>query len=221
MKNNELGALLESVRTERKLSLRDAASLTGLGHSYIRDLELGINRKTGKKVVPSIKSLQKIATAYNLDIYELLNIAGLIDIDELKENTSLDNLPNKIPVLESITSLSFDANEIVDYVYFPFQKSPQPDFAIMMKNDSMSGAGIDDGDIVFFRKQHHPEYNGQIVAVRLINKSAETIRRMTWTSQFPSYCLMPDNKNYRTINAPFNEVEIYGVYNGHFKPEKG
>ncbi|MFA8438725.1 helix-turn-helix domain-containing protein [Pueribacillus sp. YX66] len=219
--SNELGTFLEAIRTEKKLSLREAASLTGLGHSYIRDLELGINRKTGKKVVPSINSLRKIASAYNLDIYDLLNKAGLIDIDEIKEkkeDTLLHDLPKKIPVFESISS--FDSNDVVDYVYFPFKKSPQPDFAITMKGDSMSGSSIDDDDIVFFRKYHHPEYNGQIVAVRLINENTGTIRRITWTSQFPSYTLICDNKNYRTINVPFNEVEIYGVYCGHFKPEK-
>lgn len=219
---NELGKLLESVRKEKKLSLREAASLTGLGHSYIRDLELGINRKTGKKVVPSINSLQKIANAYHLDTYELLIKAGLIDIDELKpaKEAAAASLPKSIPVLRSIGSVSENSRDIQDHVYFPLQINQQPDFAFKMRGDSLIGAGINDGDIIFFRNSNQPEFNGQIVAVRLTTEEEGSVKRISWSSQFPSYCLMPDNKNYRTVYASFHDVEIYGVYYGHFKPEK-
>ncbi len=220
---NELGSFLEAVRMEKKLSLREAAALTGLGHSYIRDLELGINRKTGKKVIPSINSLKKIASAYQLDIYELLIKAGFIDSSEMDppKNTASEHQRTKtIPVFEAILPLSSDENRIIEHVYFPFQKDEQPDFALIMKGDSMKDAGIDDGDLVFFRNSVQPEYNGQIAAVYLASNRFGLIRRIAWSSQFPRYSLLPENKNYRTIDASFHEVEILGVYNGHFKPEK-
>ena len=208
---NELGALLESVRIKKNLSLREAAELTGLGHSYIRDLELGINRKTGKKVVPSIQSLRKIANAYGLDMYELLYKAGLIDEQEWSQVH--ENELNPIPVFESLKS-----DKAIEHVFYPFANEPQPDFALIMQGDSMADASIDAGDLVFFRKNKLPEYNGQIVALAYNDK--DYIRRITWTNQYPNYALIPENSSYRTIHAPFNDVVIYGVYAGHFKREK-
>lgn len=208
---NELGSLLEAVRIKKNLSLREAAELTGLGHSYIRDLELGINRKTGKKVVPSIQSLRKIANAYDLDMYELLYKAGLID--EHEWNRSDGTQQNKIPVFKSLKN-----SDAVEYVFYPFPDELQPDFALIMQGDAMIDASIEDGDLVFFRKSRLPEYNGQIVAARY--NDTDYIRRLSWTNQYPTYALMPENRHYRTVHAPFNEVVIYGVYAGHFKREK-
>lgn len=208
---NELGSLLESVRIQKKLSLREAAELTGLGHSYIRDLELGINRKTGKKVVPSIQSLRKIANAYDLDMYELLYKAGLID--EHEWNRSHKKQQETIPVFESLGS-----DKVIERVFYPFANDPQPDFALIMQGDSMVDASIDDGDLVFFRKNKLPEFNGQIVALAYNDK--DYIRRITWTNQYPNYALIPENSRYRTIHVPFNDAMIYGVYAGHFKREK-
>lgn len=208
---NELGALLESVRIKKNLSLREAAELTGLGHSYIRDLELGINRKTGKKVVPSIQSLRKIANAYDLDMYELLCKAGLIDEQDWYQ--AHGNEYNTIPVFESLGS-----EKIIERVFYPFPNETQPDFALIMQGDSMVNASIDDGDLVFFRKNKLPEFNGQIVA--LAYNDQDYIRRITWTNQYPNYALIPENCSYRTIQVPFNDAFIYGVYAGHFKREK-
>lgn len=208
---NELGSLLESVRIKKNLSLREAAELTGLGHTYIRDLELGINRKTGKKVVPSIQSLRKIATAYDLDMYELLYKAGLID--EHEWNRSGDERQKTIPVFQSLK----DA-DVIERVFFPFPDDPQPDFALFMKGDSMMNANIDDGDLVFFRKSDLPEFNGQIAA--LSYNDTDYIRRIAWSEQFPAYSLIPENKRYRIVHVPFNEAKIFGVYAGHFKREK-
>lgn len=221
--SNELGALLEKVRTKKNLSLREAASLTGLGHSYIRDLELGINRKTGKKVIPSIHSLQKLAKAYNLNIYELLHKAGFIDIEDFQKNDRIANkeLPNAIPLYESITSITKKVKEMTEHVYYPFtQNNNQPDFALTMDGNAMSGAGIHDGDLVFFQKLNHPEYNGQIVVAYIPSEKIGYIRRIEWSAQFPQYSLVSPNSNYQTIHVPFHDVNIYGVYRGHFKPEK-
>lgn len=80
---NELGQYLEKVRQNKQLALRDVAEISGLGHTYIRDLELGINRKTGKNITPSSETIKKIAEAYDLDYYDLLDKAGIIDLASL------------------------------------------------------------------------------------------------------------------------------------------
>ncbi|PWA13287.1 hypothetical protein DCC39_02260 [Pueribacillus theae] len=229
---NVLGTFLEAVRKEKNLSLREAASKSGLGHSYIRDLELGINRKTGKKVIPSINSLKKIADAYELNIYDLLDKAGLIDLEALRETnestrSSLEkqnnqSSPSPIPLLYEVKPHIelLNAANIEKYIYYPFSDGTQPDYALKMKGDSMARAGIDDGDIIYMRSLDHPEYNGQIAAVSITGNEEGMIKRITWSSNFPMFSLVSENPNYRTINVPFNKAEICGVYFGHFKPEK-
>ncbi len=222
--DNSLGELLEAVRIEKGLSLREAAELTKLGHSYIRDLELGTNRRTGKVLAPSVNSLKKIAHAYELDLYMLLDKAGLIDLEEIHQTTQLAspvNEPILIPLFHTIVpDLAKVPSTHVDYVYFPIQGRKQPDFAIQMQGDSMRNADIDDGDIIYFHASGQPEFNGQIVAAQHIDNEEVFIRRLTWDSQFPTYCLIPENTSYRKSHIPFHQLKTHGVYCGHFKPEK-
>ncbi|QOY37084.1 helix-turn-helix domain-containing protein [Anaerobacillus isosaccharinicus] len=84
---NELGKFLEELRG--KLSLREAANKSSLSHTYIRDLELGINRKTQAPIRPSADTLIQLANAYNCNSNELLKRAGYI-VEEEKSNYGED-----------------------------------------------------------------------------------------------------------------------------------
>lgn len=75
--SNELGQFLEKLRG--KMTLRTAAEKSGLSHSYIRDLELGVNRATKAPIHPSAESLKKLAKAYNYPSNDLLKKAGYIE----------------------------------------------------------------------------------------------------------------------------------------------
>lgn len=65
------------------MTLREAAEKSGLSHTYIRDLELGVNRKTKTPINPSPETLKRLASAYNYDYNELMKKAGYIDQLEL------------------------------------------------------------------------------------------------------------------------------------------
>jgi transcriptional regulator with XRE-family HTH domain len=82
---NELGTFLEGLRG--KMSLRKAADKSGLSHTYIRDLELGVNRvtKTPIKVTPD--SLKKLSEAYNFPYAELMKKAGYLEEGANVEDT--------------------------------------------------------------------------------------------------------------------------------------
>lgn len=75
---NELGVLLEKLRGKK--TLREVADKTGLSHTYIRDLELGVRRATGKPIKPSPHVLNKLARYYNYSFEELMKVAGYQDI---------------------------------------------------------------------------------------------------------------------------------------------
>jgi transcriptional regulator with XRE-family HTH domain len=75
---SELGLLLEKLRGKK--TLREVSELTGISHTYIRDLELGKRRATGKPVNPSAYVLRKLADCYNYSFTELMKVAGYEDV---------------------------------------------------------------------------------------------------------------------------------------------
>lgn len=110
---------------------------------------------------------------------------------------------------------------IEEYIHYPFQHKRQPDYALRVKGDSMIGAGIEDGDIVYMRHASWADYNGQIVAALIHDKEDGTLKRIKWTEGTPKIQLIPENSDFDIIEVTPNEVTICGVYMGHFKPERG
>jgi repressor LexA len=111
------------------------------------------------------------------------------------------------------------ANEYIEeYIHYPFLNKRQPDYALKVKGNSMINAGIEDGDIVFLRKESWAEYNGQIVAV-IINGEEGTLKRMNWSEGSNKFKLVPENSEYQSMEVTPNEFIVCGVYAGHFRPE--
>lgn len=109
---------------------------------------------------------------------------------------------------------------IEEYIYYPLQSKRQPDYALRVKGDSMIGAGIESGDIVYMRRAPWANYNGQIVAALINDQEDGTLKRIRWSSDSPLIRLVPENDEYDTIEVAPNQVTICGVYMGHFKPER-
>lgn len=79
---NEFGVFLETLRGD--MSLRDAADASGLSHTYIRDLELGVNRVTKTTIKPTPETLSKLARAYSFPYEELMFKAGYIQEEKIE-----------------------------------------------------------------------------------------------------------------------------------------
>lgn len=79
---SDIHALLQKIRVDKKLSLREAAKRSGLSHSYIDSLEKGVHPKTKGPIKPSPDSLKALATAYGYDYLLLMNAAGYVDEGE-------------------------------------------------------------------------------------------------------------------------------------------
>lgn len=230
---SELGRYLESVRKEKNISLREAAEKSGVSYSYIRDIELGINRKTKKEVSPSAQVLKKISDVYDINYYDVLEKAGIIDensdsllketnekLDALLKETNIDNPWGTIPLVGTICAgdgLIANSN-VEDFVVYPMLNKKKPDYALRVQGDSMNQVGIESGDIVFLRASNWVEKNGQIAAV-IVNGEEGTLKRVFWEAERNIIRLVPENSKYRTIEVFPNEVHICGVYAGHFKPE--
>ncbi len=81
----------------------------------------------------------------------------------------------------------------------------------------MINAGIEDGDVVYFRKAPWAENNGQIVAVIVNDQEEGMLKRIKWSEGSPAISLVPENDKYEIKEVYPNEITICGLYMGHFK----
>ena len=127
--------------------------------------------------------------------------AGDPAMDAQPSNVDLPNIPNifplktkKVPLLGTIAAgIPIYAEENFDG-YRESTEDVRADFCLKIKGDSMIGARINDGDIVFIRKQPDVE-NGEIAAV-LIDGEA-TLKRVY--KKNGSLVLQAENPKYAPI----------------------
>lgn len=130
----------------------------------------------------------------------------------------LDDIPNgfipmpemkKIPLVGSIACGSpiLAEENIEDYVDVP--RHIRADYALTCEGDSMIGAGIRDGDIVYIRKQPMVE-TGQIAAIRIGGEA--TLKRF-YREEDRVY-LQAENPEHRPIvivGEEINDITIEGL----------
>lgn len=67
----QLGQRLRLIRKENQLTLKELSQLSGLSVPYLSDMERGV-------VNPSVDTLQKVATAYNISVKDMISgVKGL------------------------------------------------------------------------------------------------------------------------------------------------
>ena len=66
-----MGEKLHKIRSEKNLSLREAAKILGVSHTYLDMLEKGYNPQTGKPINPTAEILQQISIGYKIPVEEL------------------------------------------------------------------------------------------------------------------------------------------------------
>lgn len=195
-----------SVNLKRILFLKgtsqtELSEKAGLSTSTISDYVLG-------KTLMSPGNLQKIADA-------LMVLKSDINTAFKKAR------PNSIPIIGTICAgdgLLAEQN-VEEYINFPLVNSRQPDYALRVKGDSMTGAGIESGDIVYMRYAQWADHNGQIVAALINGDEDGTLKRIKWTEGSPNIQLVPENNKYKIIEVLPNQIKVCGVYMGHFRPE--
>jgi len=84
---NAFRKILIEQREKYGLSLREASQKIGISHTYLCNLERGVDPRTNEEFCPTPKILKKIAEAYELDYYELMFLCGYVSkiADEGKE----------------------------------------------------------------------------------------------------------------------------------------
>lgn len=91
----DLKDILVEYRKEHKISQRELARRSGLSNAQISILEFGVNKRTGRKPVPDIITLKKLADGMGIPLQSLLDQIGSSEFVSL--NTRKDTYPIVIP----------------------------------------------------------------------------------------------------------------------------
>lgn len=162
-----VGERLKRRRKDLGMSAEAVAEKLGCSPSTVYRYENGEINKMG------IDKLKPIAEAINTSPAYLM---GWEDEEALPANVSRIEPMQKIPLVGQIAcGIPILAEQNVeDYVDLPGHI--RADFALTCKGESMIGAGIRSGDIVYIRQQEEVE-NGQIAAV-MVGGNEATLKRV-------------------------------------------
>lgn len=155
---------------KRLLSLmKDNKDTTYSLGKYLSLSSSTISRYTSGEMEPKIPTIHKISEKYGV------NPAWLMGIEEADKYIEGMNEAKKIPIVGIIAAgVPIFAQEYIEgYEYI--SDNIRADFCLKVKGDSMIGARILDGDLVYIRKQPEVE-NGEIAAV-LVDEEDATLKR--------------------------------------------
>jgi len=193
---------IPELRAEKGISMRDAARMLGMPYTTYVNYEKGTRE-------PNSETLIALANFYETSVDYLIGKSssrtgkitippGFIPLPKMK----------KVPLIgaiacgDPITALQNREGEA------DAPEDMRCDFALKCHGDSMTGAGIYDGDTVFIRIQPEVE-NGEIAAVRIGEEA--TLKRVYYSGD--TLTLMPANAAYAPMvytGETLNDVQIEG-----------
>lgn len=193
---------IPELRAEKGISMRDAARMLGMPYTTYVNYEKGTRE-------PNSETLIALANFYETSVDYLIGKSssrtgkitippGFIPLPKMK----------KVPLIgaiacgDPITALQNREGEV------DAPEDMRCDFALKCHGDSMTGAGIYDGDTVFIRIQPEVE-NGEIAAVRIGEEA--TLKRVYLHTDYIE--LRPENSAFESIirrKEDMNDVQIEG-----------
>lgn len=199
-----LGKRIKDRRLELSLTQDELAKLTGYtSRSSINKIELGLVDLPQSKIEALARALKTLPTAL-MGWGELNSSTPFVDT-ELRPITL-----KQFPLLGEIAcGKPIYANESHE-TYIDASSDIKADFCLIAKGDSMVGARIHDGDVVFIKEQPLVE-NGQIAAV-IINNEV-TLKRWYFYAEKQKLVLNPENTAYEPlvyIGEELNDIRCIG-----------
>ena len=174
----------------RSPSLRQISAGTGIPHMT----GTGIPHMTVKRMLNTLAES------------DLIDYDGETIVTEVTNKSSEETV--SVGIIGSIPcgNLSLEEEAIEEIVNLPVSIFGKGElFLLHARGDSMTGAGIDDGDLVLIRKQEEAR-NGDIV-VAYLEGEGNTLKRYRIYGK--TIFLHPENPKYRDI--PLRECRIQGV----------
>ena len=186
---------LKEAMQVRNISQTELVEKTGISKS-------GISQYLSGEYKAKQDRTYLLAKALDVDPSWLMGKDVPMDGAEYKrQKTSVKSIPLLGTIAAGIPILAEE--NIEDY--FNLDSRIKADFALRVKGDSMRGAHIYNGDIVFIRKQEEVE-NGQIAAVLMDDEA--TLKK--FYREDHTIILQSENSNYKPLILTGGDVHILG-----------
>lgn len=185
---------LKKYLKDNKITYKQLAEKCNVPESTLKNIFSGATKN------PRIDTMQAIEKALGItDENDLINITGLRAV-KLKKIPMLGEIACGKPIFANENFETFiDASEDI-----------KADFCLTARGDSMLGARIHDGDVVFIKEQPIVE-NGQIAAV-IINNDV-TLKRWYYYPEQKKLILQAENSNYEPLvylNEELDNIRCLG-----------
>lgn len=197
--------------TDKKMSYSDLSKHTGIPKSALQRYATGETPK-----IP-LDRLELIAGALGVSAAYLM---GWENRDETKRSAIDAHIAahpelfrpamRKVPLIGGVACGEPIYSPNLDTEFVLVNEDLDVDFAMVCKGDSMTGAGISDGDVVYIRKQEMVD-NGQIAAV-IIGEEV-TLKRVYYYRDKNKLVLQPENPQYEPLiytDDELAEIRILG-----------
>jgi len=204
---------LRTLRNSRGLTQKDLAKLMSLSPSTVAMYETG-DREPDFEVVTKIAQFFDVST-------DFLLTGGTADRQHraahpLRQKVEMEFVPVLGRIRAGIPLLSEE--HIMRYIEAPVHITNRSDFALEVAGDSMIGAGLHAGDVVFMRlARKRPPIHGDIVAA-MVDQGDMTLKR--YIKKNGEHVLRAENSAYKDI-AVTDGVEIQGVYVARYSEYQG
>ena len=199
MAEKDMAKKIKELRLANDLTLEQVADIVGVGKSTVRKWETGMIANMRRDKIAALAQALHTTPEYLMGWSTTMEVSNLFKI-ETKKFRLLGNIACGEPIF---------ANEEKE-LYVVAGANIKADFCLMAKGDSMIGARIYDGDIVFIRQQDIVE-DGEIAAV-LIEDEA-TLKRVYYDREAGVLSLFAENPKYKTMRfsgEELNHIRILG-----------
>lgn len=181
---------LRHLRSRSGIEQLELANMLGLkSASAVSEWEKGVR-------IPNAGTLSDIAKIFNVTIDSLMNV----NLEKFNIGTS-----KPIPLVGVIAAGQPVLAEENIEDHFNLDSRIKADFCLKIKGDSMMGAGIFPGDIVFIRKQDNLE-NGEIGAILLEDEA--TLKK--FYKEDDTIILQSENDFYKPMIFTNGNIRILG-----------
>lgn len=203
MSANDLSQKIRDLRAKHNLTLEQVAQQVGVGRSTVRKWETGMIANMRRDKIERLARALHTTPGYLMGWEEEEPAvqrlpSNIIPFPETRQIPLIGTIACGAPILAD--------EHIADYIKIPAHIPG--DFALTCKGDSMSGARIFDGDIVYIRQQDTVD-NGQIAAI-LIDGEATLKRVKIYDDHI---VLEPENPHFRPLTfwgEEMNDLRILG-----------
>lgn len=199
MTDLSIGEKIKTLREKNGLTLEQVGNAVGVGKSTVLKWENGVISNMRKDKIADLAKVLNTTPAYLMGWTDEIQVDNLFRI-ETRRFPLLGNIACGTPIFAS------ENKEL----YVEAGSNIEADFCLRAKGDSMIGARIYDGDIVFIKQQEMVD-DGEIAAV-LIEDEA-TLKRVQYNPDTNELLLFAENPKYRTmryVGEELNHIRILG-----------